>query len=285
MDAIIRNFLLSLLVPAVLAGASYAMLSAQARLPRSWTALFAGVEASIAVALGYFFLTGRLPLLPKESTHWLIYVGLVAAVAAALLAGLEAPSGRVVIVVIAVSLVTFALVRPLWHSSWKPVQAVWLTGMLLACGTIGWAMLHLVMERFQKPWVMAAVVMIFTCSCVAVAASGSVSLAQFGGIFTAVIFPLVFIAWWRPNSAVLALAVPFSALALLAVLLNARFYAELSLIAAVLILLSPIAGWALARFGPDEGFLAKGFVRFLVMSIPAAGAAIYAIVTSSPSGY
>ncbi len=285
MDAIVRNFLLSLLVPAVLAGASYAMLAAQSRLPRSWTTLVAGLEASIAVGLGYYFLSGRLPLLPKESTHWLIYVGVVAAVAAAILAGLEAPSGRLVVVVIAVSLVTFALVRPLWHSSWKPVQAVWLTGMLLACGTIGWAMLRLVMERFQKPWVMAAVVMIFTCSCVAVAASGSVSLAQFGGIFTAVIFPLVFIAWWRPNSAVLALAVPFSALALLAILLNARFYAELGWIPAALIFLSPVAGWALVRFGPDDGFLTKGFVRFLVMSIPAAGAAIYAIVTSSPSGY
>ncbi len=285
MYEIVRNLLLSLIVPAVLAGASYAMLSAQARLPRSWTALLAGVEASIAVALGYFFLTGRLPLLPRESTHWLLYVGLVAAVAAALIVAFDSASVRVIIMVFAVSLITFALVRPLWKSSWKPVQAVWLTGMILAFGTIGWAMLHLVWERLQKPWVMAAIVVIFACSCVAVAASGSVSLAQFGGIFTAVIFPLVLVAWWRPTSAVLALAVPFSALALLAVLINARFYAELGLIATVLILLSPIAGWALARFGPDEGFLAQGFVRFLVMSAPAAGAAVYAILTSSPSGY
>jgi hypothetical protein len=157
--------------------------------------------------------------------------------------------------------------------------------MLLACGTIGWAMLHLVVERFQKPWALAAIVMVFTCSCMAVAASGSVSLAQFGGIFTAVIFPLIFIAWWRPNSPVLALAVPFSALALFAILLNARFYAELGWIAAALILLSPVAGWVLVRFGPDEGFFTKGFVRFLVMSVPAAGAALYAILTSSPSGY
>ncbi len=141
--------------------------------------------------------------------------------------GSESVPGRLVVVVIAVSLVTFALVRPLWKSSWKPVQAVWLTGMILAFDTIGWAMLGLVWERMQKPWVMAAIVMIFSCSCVAVAASGSVSLAQFGGIFTAVICPLVLIAWWRPNSAVLALAVPFSALALLGLLINARFYAEL----------------------------------------------------------
>lgn len=285
MEAIIRNFLLSLFVPAVLAAASYATLSAITRLPRGWTALVAGIEASIAVALGYFLLSGKLPLRPSESTHWLIYVGLVAAVAAALIAGFDSASVRIIIMVAAVTLITFVLVRPLWKSSWKPVQAVWLTGMILAFGTIGWAMLGLVWERMQKPWVMAAIVTIFTCSCVAVAASGSVSLAQFGGIFTAVICPLVLIAWWRPNSAVLALAVPFSALALLGLLINARFYADLGIIAALLILLSPIAGWVLARFGPDEGFLAQGFVRFLFMSAPAAGAAAYAILTSSPSGY
>jgi hypothetical protein len=284
-DAILRNFLLSVLVPAALAGASYFALSAQTRLPRPWTALLAGLEATIAFGLGYYFLAGRLPMLPKESTHWLIYVGLVAAVAAALIAHFDSASSRVVVVVMAVSLVAFALVRPLWLSTWKPVQAVWLTGMILAFGTIGWTMLHLAVQRLQKPWAMASIVMIFVCSSVAVAASGSVSLAQFGGIFAAVLAPLVWIAWRRPNSAVFAMAVPFSALALLAVLINARFYAELGIVSAGLILLSPIAGWALARFGPDEGFLTHGYVRFLVMTAPAAGGAIFAILTSSPSGY
>jgi hypothetical protein len=187
--------------------------------------------------------------------------------------------------VIAVSLVAFALVRPLWISTWKPVQAVWLTGMILAFGTIGWAMLHLVMDRMPKFWSMAAIVMIFVCSSIAVAASGSVSLAQFGGIFAAVLFPLIVIAWRKPNSAVMAIAVPFSALALLALLINARFYAELGIISAGLIVLSPVAGWGLTRFGPDEGFFAHGFVRFLIMIAPAAGAAIFAILTSAPSGY
>jgi hypothetical protein len=142
-----------------------------------------------------------------------------------------------------------------------------------------------VVERLHKPWAIASIVTIFAFSCIAVAASGSLALAQFGGIFAAVLSPLILIAWWRPASAVFSISVPLAALALLAVLINARFYADLGIIPAVLILLSPVAGWALVRFGPEEGFLANGFARFLVMSAPAAGAALYAILTSSPSGY
>ena len=284
-DAIFRNLLLSLLVPAALAGGGFLAISMQTRLPRPWAALVAGVEATIAFAVGYYFLTGRVPLIPRESTHWLIYVGLVSAVAAAVLAGVEAAPVRLVVIVAAVSLVAFALVRPLWFSSWKPIQAVWLTGMILAFGTIGWAMLHLVVERMQKPWAIASIVAIFAYACVAVAASGSVSLAQFGGIFAAVLAPMILIAWRYPNSGAFAVAVPLSALALLAILINARFYSDLGIIPAVLVLLSPVAGWVIARFGPEEGLLASGFVRFIVMSAPAAGAAIAAILTSSPSGY
>src|SRR5262249_9943966 len=159
-DAIIRNFLLSIVVPAILAGGSYWMLSTQSRIPRAWTVLIAGVEASIAIAIGYFLLSGRLPLLPKESTHWLIYVGVVAAIAAAVIAAVDLPSVRLVVIVLAVTIVTFALIRPLWISSWKPILAIWLTGMLLAFGTIMWAMLHLAMQELQKPWLLTALVLV-----------------------------------------------------------------------------------------------------------------------------
>ena len=285
MEAFIRNFLLSIVVPAILAGGSYWMLSKQDRIPRAWTALLAGVEASIAVAIGYFLLSGRLPLWPRESIHWLIYVGVFAAVAAGLLAAFEKPSARVAIMVATVTLVTFALVRPLWFSSWKPIQAIWLTGMLLAAGTIIWAMLHLAMEELQRPWVMGAIIAVFACTCVAVAASGSISLAQFGGIFTAVLAPLVAIAWTKPNSAVLGMAIPFSALTLLALLTNAHFYAELGWIAALLIFLSPVVGWTLVRFGPDEGLMARGYMRLILIAVPAASAVVYTILISVRSDY
>ena len=125
----------------------------------------------------------------------------------------------------------------------------------------------------------------FAFSCVAVAASGSVTLAQFGGVFAAIVGPLVIVAWWRPESGVFAIAVPFTALALLALLVNARFYSELGVLPALLILLSPVVGWTLVRFGPENGILASGAGRTIAMLLPAAGAVVYAILTSAPSGY
>lgn len=285
MEAIIRNLLLSIFIPATLAGVSYFALATQERLSRPVVALLTGLEAAIAFAVGYYFLTGGLPFLPKSSAQWFIYVPLVAALAAMLSATFDAAPVRVAVVVVAVALVTVAQVRPLWLGGWKPVQAVWLTGMILAAGTIGWAMLHLIMERVGRPWVMLTFVLWLAFTAVALAASGSVALAQFTGIFAAVIGPLFLLAWWRPAAAVFAIAVPLTALALLAVLVNGRFYSDLGIMSSLLILLSPVVGWALVRFGPDEGLLASGPGRMMAMVIPAAAAAIYAVLTSSPSGY
>ena len=68
MDAIIRNLLLSILVPALAMGVSYFALTMQTRLSRPWVGLLIGLEAAIAFGLGYYFLTGSVPLVPKEST-------------------------------------------------------------------------------------------------------------------------------------------------------------------------------------------------------------------------
>ena len=285
MDAIIRNLLLSILVPALAMGVSYFALTMQTRLSRPWVGLLIGLEAAIAFGLGYYFLTGSVPLVPKESTQWLIYVGVAAALAAALLARVTSPALRVTIMVAAVVFVTLVEVKSLWRGSWKPVQAVWLTGMILAAGTIGWAMLQLVYERTQRSWAMIGLLGLLVLSSVAVAATGSASLALMAGIFTAVVAPLLVISWWRPDSGVFAIAVPFTALALLAVLVNARFYSDLGVLAALLILLSPVTGWALVRFGPERGILASDPWRTCAMLIPAAGAVVYAILTSAPSGY
>ena len=285
MDAIIRNLLLSILVPALAMGVSYFALTMQTRLSRPWVGLLIGLEAAIAFGLGYYFLTGSVPLVPKESTQWLIYVGVAAALAAALLARVTSPALRVTIMVAAVVFVTLVEVKSLWRGSWKPVQAVWLTGMILAAGTIGWAMLQLVYERTQRSWAMIGLLGLLVLSSVAVAATGSASLALMAGIFTAVVAPLLVISWWRPDSGVFAIAVPFTALALLAVLVNARFYSDLGVLPALLILLSPVTGWALVRFGPERGILASDPWRTCAMLIPAAGAVVYAILTSAPSGY
>ena len=285
MDAIIRNLLLSILVPALAMGVSYFALTMQTRLSRPWVGLLIGLEAAIAFGLGYYFLTGSVPLVPKESTQWLIYVGVAAALAAALLARVTSPALRVTIMVAAVVFVTLVEVKSLWRGSWKPVQAVWLTGMILAAGTIGWAMLQLVYERTQRSWAMIGLLGLLVLSSVAVAATGSASLALMAGIFTAVVAPLLVISWWRPDSGVFAIAVPFTALALLAVLVNARFYSDLGVLPALLILLSPVTGWALVRFGPERGILASDPGRTFAMLIPAAGAVVYAILTSAPSGY
>jgi hypothetical protein len=285
MDAIIRNLLLSILVPALAMGVSYFALTVQTRLSRPWVSLLTGLEAAFAFGLGFYFLTGSVPFVPKESTQWLIYVWVVAAIAAALLAGVESPASRMTIMIAAVAFVTFVEVKSLWRGSWQPVQAVWLTGMILAVGTIGWAMLQLIYERTRRSWAMIGLVGVLVLSSVAVAMTGSVSLAIMAGIFAAVLAPLVAIAWWRPESGVLAIAVPFTALALLGVLVNARFYSDLGVIPALLILFSPVVGWALVRFGPARGLLAGDAGRTIAMLIPAAGAVVYAILTSAPSGY
>lgn len=281
----IRNLLLSILVPALAMGVSYFALTVQTRLSRPWVGLLTGLEAAFAFGLGFYFLTGSVPFEPKESTQWLIYVWVVAAVAAALLAGDPAPATRVVIMVAAVAFVTFVEVKSLWRGSWRPIQAVWLTGMILAAGTVGWAMLQLFYERTKRGWAMMGLLGLLVLSSVAVAATGSASLALMAGIFAAVLGPLVIISWWRPDSGVFAIAVPFTALALLGVLVNARFYSDLGVLPALLILLSPVVGWALVRFGPENGVLASGPGRTMAMLIPAAGAVAYAILTSVPSGY
>lgn len=285
MEAIIRNVLLSLLVPALAMGVSYFALTAQTRLSRPWVGLLTGLEAAFAFGLGFYFLTGGVPFVPKESAQWLIYVWVVAAIAAALLAGVEAPGSRIVIMIAAVALVTFVEVKSLWRGSWSPIQAIWLTGLVLAVGTIGWAMLKVVFDRTRRSWVMIGLLGLLVLSSVTVAATGSASLALMTGIFAAVIGPLLIIAWWRPESGVFAIAVPFTVLALLGVLINARFYSDLGIIPAWLLLLSPVVGWGLVRFGPERGIMAGDAGRTIAMLVPAAGAVVYAVLTSAPSGY
>lgn len=272
--------LLGFAVPVVVSAVTAALASRQHAKDAPTAAFRAGLGMTIAFWAGWAILRNippqELPWLPREASQWLLWAPVLASVAALCFGFMTEGGGRVILMVILVSAFALPQVRPLWQGAWKPIEAIWLTGLVLALGVLGWAMLARLAREVRPAPAMFWCTALLTLTAVAVVASGSASLAQTTGLFAAATGPLLLIAWWRPEAGVFGLAPSLTALAMLGVLINARFYSELGVLATLLILASPVLTWALVRFGPGESGGAA-WLKCLAGLAPAAVAAGLAV--------
>ncbi len=286
MDPFIKSLVLSIALPALLATVTSFVSAGPTREDAPAASFRAGLGMTIAFWTGWAFLFSRwpheMPWLPRESTHWLLYVPVAATFAALLFAFMREGGARFILIVILVSGLTLAQISPLWKS-WKPLESVWITVLLLALGAIGWTMVARVINASSRPTGMIWVTTLLSLAAVAVASSGSATLGLTCGIFAAVVGPLVLVSWWRPNAGVYGIVAPLASLALLSVLINARFYSELGLGPALLLVATPLLAWFLVRFGPRDGFLASDWVRLPLSLIPAAVAAVQTALAAAKS--
>lgn len=279
--------LLPFLVPALVSGICAALAARQPAKDAPTAAFRAGLGLTLGFWVGWAMantlLPQNLPWLPREATHWLFWLPLGAALAALCFAYMTEGGGRVILMIILVTAFSIPMVKPLWQSAWKPIEAIWITGSVLALGVLGWAML----ARIGREMHPAPAVFWFTTLlgllALPLATSGAASLAQTTGIFAAVLGPLLLIAWWRPGAGIFGVAPSFTALALLGLLVNGRFYSDLGVVAALLIIASPVVTWALVRFGPGEG-VGAGWVKGAIGLLPAAAATAMAIRSLAQAG-
>lgn len=291
------KLLLTFLVPAFLSGLVAALASGRPAKQDPLAAFRAGLGMMLAFWLGWAianaagsaneyapappFDWGKLltlqgvPWLPREATHWLVWLPAGAALAALCFGYMIEGGGRVLLMIILVTGFSVPMIRPLWQNT-PPIQAVWQTGLILALGVLVWAMLARVVREVHPGASMFWCTTLLSLTAVAAAATGAASLGQNAGIFAAVLGPLVLIGWWRAGSGVFGIAPGFTALALLGVLINAHFYSYLPLLGALLLLASPVVTWVLVRFTPGEG-IAAGWVKILIGLAPALAAAGLAV--------
>ncbi|MBS0656896.1 MAG: hypothetical protein JSR82_01455 [Verrucomicrobia bacterium] len=226
-----------------------------------------GEAAAPAFDWGKLLTLQGVPWLPREATHWLIWLPAGAALAALCFAYMTEGGGRVLLMVILVTAFSIPMIRPLWQNS-PPIQAVWVTGLVLALGVLVWAMVARLGREAHPATTAFWCTTLLSVTAGTAAATGGASLGQHAGIYAAVLGPLVLVGWWRPNAGVFGIAPPLTALALLGVLINAHFYSYLPLLGALLLVGSPVLTWALIRFTPGEG-VAAGWVKALIGLLPA----------------
>ncbi len=269
---LLKSVLLPVIVPAVLATMGIFIVTLALGRSPVLAVLVAGLELAGAFLVGYFLIFAKIPLLPRESSHWIVYVPIVAALAAAAL-GKMTGAGRAALIALVVAGVTIVQVRSLWRVSWQPVESVWITTLIVILGTLGWAMLARVVESSRRAPAMIFLTALYTLAAITIVSSGSAALAQTLGIFTAIIGPFVLLAWWKPESPAFGAVPALATLALLSILVQARFYSDLTVVSTLLLLAAIFLAWLFTRLLP----IRNEWVRFALALVPAAVAAGFAV--------
>jgi hypothetical protein len=268
-------------------------------------ALFLGRERAraalspLAVGIAYFaghcFIAGWAKFPPADTTNWLPYFAMAAAVLGALYPFF--PEGRASVrpgpeesppsKISYLRVVPFALVaagalrlllRPKFQYGWSLSQAwVWVAGLLIA--TMLLAMILDALVRRSETTVQLPVFLAVVCAGTfgALVLSGSMLLGQFAAVLAgAILGSLVFAA---RKVALGPGIVPVFSLLLAALLISGYFFADLPATSAVLLAIAPI--FALCPIGRPSKLLGLG-IRTALVSIPVIIALIMAFHASPP---
>jgi hypothetical protein len=268
-------------------------------------ALFLGKErarsvlAPLAVGIAYFaghcFIAGWAKFPPADTTNWLPYFAMAAAVFGALCALLREgrasarpgreesrPSKISYLRVVLFALVSAGalrlLLKPKFQYGWSLSQAwVWVAGLVLA--TVLLATILEALARRPETAVELPVFLAVICAGTfgALMLSGSMLLGQFAAVLAgAILGSMVFAA---RKVALGPGIVPVYSLLVAALLMSGYFFADLPATSAVLLAIAPI--FALSPIGRPSKLLGLG-IRTALVSIPVIIALIMAFHASPP---
>jgi hypothetical protein len=233
----------------------------------------------IAYFAGHLFAAGWVPLPPADTTNWLPYFALTAAVLGVLSGMLTIKAWARGLIFALVSVVALRmLLKAKFSYGWSLSEGyIWvacLAGAMVLHAVIVDALVRRSATAFELP---AFLVIICAGTFGALMLSGSMLLAQFAavlgaGAFGTLVFTIRRVALGRG-------IVPVFSLLMGALIVSGYFFAELPAISAALLALAPIL--ALTPIGSPSRLLASG-IRTALVSVPIVVALVWAF-RSSPS--
>jgi hypothetical protein len=236
----------------------------------------------LAYLSGHFVITGWAPFPPADTTNWLPYFALAAAVLGASCGVLAIKAwARVLIFSLVSAGALRLLLKPRFLYGWSLTEGcIWvacLAGAMVLLAII----LDALVRRSATAIEMPAFLLIICAGIFgALMLSGSMLLGQFAVVLGAAVFgSLVFTA---RKVAVGRGIVPVFSLLLGALLVSGYFFAELPAASAVLLAFAPVL--ALVPLGMPSKLLAFG-VRAALVSVPILVAVVLAFRSSPPLSY
>jgi len=239
----------------------------------------APVALGLAYLSGHLMITGWVTFPPGDTTNWLPYFALTAAVLGASCALVATNAwARLLIFALVSAGALRLLLKPKFQYGWSLGEGWLWVGCLVCAFVLLAVILDALGRRTATANEMPAFVFI-TCAGTfgALMLSGSILLGQFAAVLGAAVFgSLLFAAWKVPLGRGI---VPVFSLLPGALLVSGYFFAELPLTCAMLLAFAPAL--ALAPIHASNKLLAFG-IRFALVSTPAVVALVLAFRSSPP---
>ena len=236
----------------------------------------------LAYLSGHLVITGRVPFPPADTTNWLPYFALAAAVLGAFCGVLAIKAwARVLIFALVSTGALRLLLKPKFSYGWMLTEGwIW-----VACLAGAMALLAIILDalvrRSETVIEMPAFLLIICAGTFgALMLSGSMLLGQFAAVLGAAVFGSLVLTAGK-----VALGrgiVPVFSLLVGALVVSGYFFAELPATSAVLLAFAPIL--ALIPIGMPSKLLASG-IRAAFVSVPVAVALVLAFRSSPPLSY
>jgi hypothetical protein len=242
----------------------------------------AAIALGVAYFVGHFFITGLVSFPPTDTTNWLPYFALIAAVLGAFCAILPMKGwARVLIFAFVSGGALRLLLKPKFQYTWSLSQGwVWIAS--LAGAMVLLAVILDTLARRSETSVEMPTFLLITCAGTfgALMLSGSMVLGQFAAVLAAALFGgLLFTV----RKVTLGRGiVPVFVLLLGALLVSGYFFAELPAASAVIMGFAPVL--ALVPVGLPSKLLAFG-MRAALVSVPVIVALVLAFRSSPPLDY
>ena len=236
----------------------------------------------LAYLSGHLVITGWVPFPPADTTNWLPYFALAAAILGASCAMLPTKAwARVLIFAVVSAGALRLLLKPKFQYGWSLGEG-WLWVACLMCALVLLAVILDALGRRTATAIEMPAFLLITCAGAfgALMLSGSMLLGQFAGVLGAAVFgSLVFTA---RKVALGRGIVPVFSLLLVALLLSGYFFAELPAGSALLLAFASVL--ALVPIRMPNRLLAFG-VRAALVSLPILVALVLAFRSSPPLSY
>ncbi|HWM25691.1 MAG TPA: hypothetical protein VNP98_12785 [Chthoniobacterales bacterium] len=240
------------------------------------------LAVGVAYLAGHLVITGWMSFPPADTTNWLPYFALAAAVLGAFCAVVPITNwARVIIFALVSTGALRLLLKPKFQYGWSPGEG-WAWVACLGCAIVLVAVILDALARRPETAVEMPVFLLIVCAGTsgALMLSGSMLLGQFASVLAAAVLgTLVFTAG---KIALGRGIVPVFSLLMGTLLVSGHFFAELPAASAGLLAFAPIL--ALSYVGRSNKLLALG-IRAAFVSIPVAVALVLAFRSSPPLDY
>jgi len=283
----LKPFLFGVLLPAVVSGIAFvvAWRPWQRDAPVANGIWGGAIALSVGYIVGHVGLLGWPPFPPVEATQWLVYLALASGVFGLIIALWHESTGlRWGLRLLLSGAMPWLILRPVLKYRWQPIEGVvWLVGLGVAI--LGfWLMLNALAKRFRGASTPLVLLVVATGGSVTLLLSGSAMLGQLGGVLTAALGASLVIAWWNPTLSLAHGATSVVAILLAGLWMSGYFYAEVPVVSALLLVVSPATAWigqveAIQRLGGWKVAL----IRAAAVCIPVAVAVAIPLVASLSS--